>query len=233
MALSTLWDPSPDDSRCQAEGCQAEEPAAPSPPCLPLCREAWRPCPSMSSEGQGRRPVLWACMLRFWPGLCPPLCAPFHFFIKPPIIHLWWSWDQGGKGGSSSRGKPVRPFLGSLGWELKTMWSRQEHRHLVGAECVGRKHRDWKGPEPGLLRPVMLPMEGWGGGPGPVSTIFPHQEGCVERALRREVGGRASRVKPSKLWPARQGWESVWEKEGERSRKGPGPGCQITTAVIT
>lgn len=51
---------------------------------------------------------------------------------------------------------------------------------LAGPECVWREHGDQKGPGPGLLRLVVLPMEGWGMGPGPVSTIFPRQEGCVE-----------------------------------------------------
>lgn len=37
---------------CQAERCQDKELVAPSPPCLPPCTEAWRPCPSVSSQGR-------------------------------------------------------------------------------------------------------------------------------------------------------------------------------------
>lgn len=32
------------------------------------------------------------------------------------------------------------------------------------------------------------------------STISPHQEACVEGSTGSEVGGRASRAKPPKLW---------------------------------
>lgn len=100
----------------------------------------------------------------------------------------------------------------------------QACRCLEVAECVGREHGNRKSPGSGLLVMTCFP---WKGRHPPSSSA---KSAVWRGALRREVGDRANRAKPSKLWPARQGCEGGWEREGWQGRKCSSPACHITMA---
>lgn len=82
---------------------------------------------------------------------------------------------QGGEDRSSSRSKPVRPFLGNLGGEVRTIW-RSEGRHAGAWKWLSGGGGAWEQEKPRVRPPRhdMLPME------RPASTIFLCQKCCLE-----------------------------------------------------
>ena len=81
----------------------------------------------------------------------------------------------------------------------------QTQMSQVGEEAW--EHGDRRVPGPSFLGPAS--HGGSGHHSWMKSTISPQQEACVKGSTESEVGGRASRAKPPKLWLTHKGERHV------------------------